>query len=103
VALVHRVPTRQAGLPRLGHLRQNVQSRAYVFTALGVVRGGGQQTGGPVPQTVDIVLVKRLDREAKLTRITADVIQGQKRRIAIERRILEAFRHHRTGDLLKFH
>ncbi len=47
--------------------------------------------------------MESLRRDSKTMQIGAHVIQRNQAVISIEGCVLQAFRHHRTGELLKFH
>ena len=54
-------PARDAAAPVLGHLREDVQAGTSIFAALGVMRGGGEHGGGPMPQAATAATSARMN------------------------------------------
>jgi hypothetical protein len=95
---------RPCGLaPVLGDFRQQAQTGAHIFAALGVVGGGRQHGTGPPYLDVAARPVKRLDRGAEVGGVAAHFVERHQAVEGVERRVLHAFGHRRPGQLLEAH
>src|SRR4029077_12590669 len=68
---IRHLPALQRTSPNLGNLGNCHDSRTHIFAAFCVVRRGAQQGGWPIASPIEIMLMKRLDAEAKLLRLAA--------------------------------
>src|SRR5207244_8878041 len=94
-------PARASRRPFPRRLREDVDTRAHVFAALGVVRRAGEQRGWPLPRALAHAPMEGGERTAELIRITADLVERDQAIELVEGRILCAFGHHRTCRLLE--
>ena len=83
-----------------GSSRQRDQAGAGVFAALGVVRRGRRHAVRPVFGAGLHHLVKGIGRKRRRRRFAADLVEREQAVDAIERRVLQRFRHQRAGELL---
>ncbi len=52
--------------------------------------------------SIEIPLMKRIDAESELLRLAADLVERRQPIVNIKDRVLEPFRHNRSGKLLEF-
>src|SRR5207302_6602662 len=76
-------------------------SRAYVFTSLRVVSRRREQRRRPIPMSIQVAFMKRIDAQPELLRLSADFVQRGQPVVNVKRRIFESFRHDWPGELLK--
>jgi hypothetical protein len=103
VAAVRRVrlrPTADGVLPGPRDLGQEVDARAHVGAALGVVRRQREQRRGPTLGHRGAVAVEALRRAAERAWVAADLVQGDQAVVAIEGGVLGPLGHHGRGELL---
>ena len=79
------------------------EPRAHVLGALGVVRRAAEHGVGPAARALLRRGVERLQRDAEVRRMAADLVQRDEAVVAVERGVLHALRHHRRGELLEAH
>ncbi|MBI2940368.1 MAG: hypothetical protein HYY04_08000 [Chloroflexi bacterium] len=96
-------PPRQRGAPEPRHLRERVQASANVGAALGVVGRARQHRRRPAPQPLGILTVEGRRRATELLGITTDLVERKEPVVDVERGVLDPFRHHGAGRLLKPH
>ncbi len=93
-----------AELPRpfTRNLREHVETSAHVRAALGVVRARGEHGSGPPKAPLNVRVVQIAHCVSELAGgIGADLAQREKRRIPIERGVLDPFRRGGTALLLE--
>ena len=97
-------PAIQTRFPFPGNFGEHIDSRAHILAPFRIVRGAGIHPVRPAftartQKTPEIPLGSR----RRHLRISAHLIQRQQRVVHVQRRILHAFCHDRTGELLPVH
>ena len=88
-------PTFAGRRPARGAFGQEREAQPHVFAALRVVRRRRREAARPARLPLDAVGVKLLGQGTETRRGAAHLVQGQQPRVIVERRVLEAFGHHR--------
>jgi hypothetical protein len=94
-------PIREHAMPFFGRARQGEEASPRILCTLRVVGGGCQHGMRPIACPLQKMLMELFGIDAEAARITAYLVQCNEPAIAVEHRVLGAFRHHRRGDLLK--
>ena len=84
-----------------GSQESAVEARAYVAAALGVVRLRRQQLEREASRALEVRGVEVVDREREAAGVAADLVQAEQAVVAVERRVLDALRHHGRRRLLE--
>ena len=90
--------------PQFRNLGQNVDARAHVLAAFRVVRRCGIQSVRPPLLQKHVAIVKLLQPvEIFAAGIAADIVHRYEPVVVVERRVLHAFGHDASGELLPAH
>ena len=100
-AAVDALPAPHRLAPFARHLGQDIETRAHVLPALGVVGGGGGQRVGPGGEAPAVPGVEVLDVHAAVGGMAANLIEGGEGEVPVEDRVLDPLGHHRARDLLQ--
>ena len=93
------------GVKALAPLRYEPADRSdsgtHVGRTLGVVRVRRQQLAREALEALHVRLVEAVEVEPETRRSAPDLVQRRQTEVAVEGRVLHAFRHHRPGLLLE--
>ena len=93
-------PRVQCFRPAIGDLRQQRDAGPHVLAALVVVRRGGQHVVGPALAQIMAEFVKPVGRNSDQRGLGADLVARHQSVETVERRVLDALRHHGRRQLL---